>query len=190
MSIGYSFCQTPLGSLSSAMKSLFASVLTSGGIREGWAGLVYYQEPQPRTAKGTDPQSLAFLLNNISYIFSVLEYRDPVLPSPELNKFWPQLYKLPGSQISTSINEIKTGSQTSVINPCAPVPWKWLFRKWDIGPVIQGQSSPEEISLVRKKSSWQLNSPVQEEEPMWRLEVFSRDYIPPEESERKGKRQR
>lgn len=86
MSIRYSYCQTPLGSLYSVRKSLFASVLTSGGIREGWAGLVHYQEPQLRTVKGTDPQSLALILNNISYIFSVLECRHPVLPSPELNR--------------------------------------------------------------------------------------------------------
>lgn len=86
MSIGYSYCQTPLGSLSSTMKSLFASVLTSEGIREGWAGIVHYQEPQLKTVKEKDAQSLTFLLNNISYIFSVLACRDPVLPSPELNR--------------------------------------------------------------------------------------------------------
>lgn len=33
-----------------------------------------------------DPQSSAFLWNNINYIFSILECRDPVLPSPVLNR--------------------------------------------------------------------------------------------------------
>lgn len=90
MSIGYSYCQTPLGSLSSGMKSLFTSVLTTARIRKGRAGFVRYQEPQLRTfyrllfIKRMDPQSLAFLRNNVSYIFSILEHREPVLPSPVL----------------------------------------------------------------------------------------------------------
>lgn len=46
---------------------------------------------------------------------------------------------------------MKTESKTSVINSCAPAPWQWLFRAWGIGPVIQGQSSPEEISITSKE---------------------------------------